>query len=121
MFKKIGDQNIVIVICIVVILYSFYASNKRSDYLNNNYDFTIGKTIKYDRNDGFNCIEYKYYVRNVKFIGCITIDPEVSSQLNTFYKVKYSNIKPEISEINLSKEITDSVEIVKAGFKYKNK
>lgn len=126
MLKKIGDQNIllviVIVICMIVILHSIPTSYKQNNYFSNNYAFTIGKTLKYEFADGFkDCIEYKYYVRNVKFIGCITIDHEVSAQLNTFYKVKYSKIKPEISEIYLSKEITDSVEIIEAGFKYKKK
>jgi hypothetical protein len=124
MLKKFGDQNIVlvivIVICMIVILHSIPTSYKQSNYLSNNYAFTIGKTLKYEFADGFkDCIEYKYYVRNFKYIGCITIDPEISSSLNKFYKVKYSKIKPDISEIYFSKEITDSVEIIKAGFKYK--
>lgn len=45
---------------------------------------------------------------------------EMASPLNKYYKVKYSKVKPEVSEMYLMEEITDSAEIVKAGFKYKN-
>ncbi len=87
--------------------------------MNNNYDFTVGKTMKYEFANVFkDCIEYKYYITNEKFIGCVYIDANISSPLNKFYKVKYSKIKPIISEMYLTEEIKDSVEIVKAGFKF---
>ncbi|ESU21243.1 hypothetical protein FCR2A7T_06700 [Flavobacterium cauense R2A-7] len=47
-------------------------------------------------------------------------DYEKGKPLNKFFKVKYSKIKPEISEMYLTEEIIDSVQIVKAGFKYTN-
>lgn len=106
----------------VVILYGIYKSIIRSKYLDNDYAFTIGQTIKYDFADGNkDCIEYKYFVNNRKFISCVTIDPKICCPLNKFYKVKYSKIKPEICEMYLSKEIKDSAEIIEAGFEYEKK
>lgn len=52
----------------------------------------------------------------MKYIGCIVNDSNISSPLSKFYKVKYSKENPEISELYLTNEIKDSVEIYKLGF-----
>lgn len=122
MFKNIEKQNIVIPICFVLVLiYMLYTGLVRENHLNNDYDFTVGKTIKFEFSDGFkDCIKYEYYVGDVKFVECVTVDSKIISPLNKFYKVKYSKEKPEISEMYLDEEIKDSIQIIHAGFKNKN-
>jgi hypothetical protein len=118
--KKIREMNIIVIVLAMVLLYSFYNSVKRQNYLNSEYSFTVAKTIKYEFNKGWkNCIKYKYYVDNKKFDGCVTIDPEINCSIGKFYKVKFSKIKPEISELYMTEEVVDTAEISNAGFDYK--
>ncbi|RZJ53373.1 MAG: hypothetical protein EOO44_08705 [Flavobacterium sp.] len=85
------------------------------------FDFTIGKTIKYSFSDGFkDCIEYKYFVNGVIHKGCLINNDSKIVPLNTFFKVKYSKKDPSISIINFKEQIRDSTEIVKAGFKLRS-
>lgn len=123
MFKKNETENIIMFICfMLVILYGIYNCFKRTYYLNNEYSYTIGKTIKYDFAKGFkDCIKYEYFVNNIKYINCVTIDSKIRCPLNKFYRVKYSKIKPEICEMYLSKEIVDSAKIINAGLDYEKK
>lgn len=106
------------IIIAITILYSVYKSSDYKSKLKDNYDFTVGMTTEYSFADGFSdCIEYKYYLNNIKFTGCVKFE-KVSNQLIKYYKVKYSKIKPEISEMYLNEEITDSTQVVNAGLKY---
>jgi hypothetical protein len=110
------------VIVAIMILYSAYVSSKREDYLKQNYGFTIAKAFEYSGtggNKGY--VDYKYFVDSIKYIGEVRRNYEMDSPLEKYYKVKYSKVKPEISEMYLTEEIIDSAEIVKAGFKYKKK
>ncbi|MDI9256757.1 hypothetical protein [Flavobacterium sedimenticola] len=118
--KKIKELNIIMIVYTIVILYSLYSSLRRQDYLSREYSFTVAKTIKYEFNKGWkNCIKYKYYVNNKKFEGCLTIDSEKKCSIGKFYKVRFSKIKPDISEIYVNEEIIDSAEISNAGFDFK--
>lgn len=96
---------------------------QRETYLKSNCVFTVGKAVRYSGTDdgGNSYIEYKYYVDKLKYINYVCDDYKKDSPLKKYYKVKYSKMKPEISEMYLTEEITDSAEIVNAGFKYKNK
>ncbi|MGQ7947143.1 hypothetical protein [Flavobacterium sp. WC2509] len=122
MISKESGQNLILVIVGVIILYYVNKSYVTSKYLKSDYEFTIGKTLDFTGaggNKGF--ISYSYYVNNKKYMSDVRRKYKNDSQLHNFYKVKYSKVKPEISEMYLDEEITDSAEIVKAGFKYKNK
>jgi hypothetical protein len=114
-------QNIMYVILAIGVLYTVYKNVEFDDYLKDNYEFTTGKATKYSGTGGLDRnVAYKYYVNNNVYIGAVKRDYEMASPLNKYYKVKYSTVKPEVSEMYLTEEITDSSEIVKAGFKLKN-
>jgi hypothetical protein len=113
-------KNILYIILAIGVLYTVYNQTECDNYLKDNYEFTIGKATKYSGTGGLDRnVAYKYYVNNNLYIGAVKRDYEMASPLNKYYKIKYSKIKPEISEMYLTKEITDSVEIAKAGFKFK--
>jgi hypothetical protein len=38
--------------------------------------------------------------------------------MNKYYKIEVASVKPEYSRLLLNQEVTDSTEIVNAGFKY---
>lgn len=112
------SRNIIFIICVLAFLILINRHKSETQQFEGEFNFTIGKTIKYSFLDGFkDCIEYKYFVNKVKYTGCVYFDSEINLPLNKFYKVKYSIMKPEISELYLNEQITDSIEIMKKGFK----
>jgi len=127
MIKILRENYItgVFLFCSSIFLYQVYRSIdtdiEKEKYLKDNYSFTIAKTTKFWK--GF--IEYKYYVDGKKYEGSIKSHYKVSiitkdnqeSILRKFFKIKYSNIKPEINHIYLNVRIIDSQKISRAGFK----
>jgi len=114
--KSKGSIYIIVIIAVIAvsIMYSYF---KKNNYLHQNFDFTVARTINYiNAGDIYKDIEYIYFVNNLKYTGYIKEDYDLKSPLKKYYKVKYSKIKPEISEIYLLEEITDCSEIVRAGF-----
>jgi hypothetical protein len=112
--------NSILIIGFLGILGTQYIGSQRNNYLKSNYGFTVGKTIRYSGSDdgGNSYIEYRYYVNRMTYYNFVCDNYKKRSPLKKNFKVKYSKIKPEISEMYLTEEITDSAEIVKAGFKY---
>lgn len=112
-----GEHRVMIIVCVLVLFSMIYNSAKHSRQLNDDYGFTVGKTLKYDFADGHkDCIEYKYFVDSIKHIGCVVNDSQISSPLGKFYKVKYSKADPEVVELYLTNEIKDSSKIYNSGF-----
>lgn len=119
-FLKKNAKNAMFIISIGVVFYTFYKSSKQDSYLKTNFNYTTGKAINYSFSGDYeNLIKYFYIVKNSKYFGYTDRDYNMNSPLNKYFKVKYSIIKPEISEMYLINEITDSTKIVNAGFKYK--
>ena len=103
------EPTIIFIICALIIIITIYNGNEHQDSLKKNYAFTVGKTIEYKYDDGFkDCIEYNYFVDSVKYINCVINDSNISSSEKKFYRVKYSKVNPEISELYLTNEIKDS-------------
>lgn len=114
---KEKEPYIIFIVCAFVIFIAIYNSNKYESNLEKDYGFTVGKTLEYKFADGFkDCIEYKYFVDSLKYIGCVINDSNISTVKNKFYKVKYSKENPEISELYLTNEIKDSTKIYSSGF-----
>jgi hypothetical protein len=124
MIKIIKNNHITVVFLFFSLLSLFMIyknieiDNEYDKYLKTNYSYTIAKTTKFSGTGGrpYN-IAYKYYVDGKKYESAIARDYNLKDPLRKFYKVKYSIEKPEISEINLNLQITDSQKIYKAGFK----
>jgi hypothetical protein len=118
MTKEISNYGKVIIFSLSVLLFIYLINipSEREEYLNGECVWTIGKTIKYSGE--FNeCIEYNYFVDGKLCYNSANEDENVSDPLKRFYLVKYSKIRPEFSEMYLDKEITDSIKILKTGYK----
>ena len=109
--------NTILLVACLLLLVTQYNASKRENYLKNNYAFTVGKTIRYSRNDhgGNNYIKYRYYVDGLTYFHLVCDNYEKGSPLKKFFKVKYSKIKPEISEMLLDEEVIDSTVTVVAS------
>jgi len=117
--EKTQILNILYAIFVLGSLYAVYRGTNRQDYLKQNCEFTIGKAFEYTGTGGDNgFVAYKYFVNSSIYKGDVRRNFEKASPLGKYYVVKYSKIKPEISEIYLNEEVIDSVKIVNAGFKY---
>ncbi len=118
MEEKSKNAKFFIFIFAIPVSIIFFYSLQKEYYFYNNSEFGVAKTIEYiSAGPVHKDIEYVYYVNKLKYTGTIGEDYDIKSPLNKFYKVKYSKTKPEISEIYLSERVTDSAQIVKAGFK----
>ncbi|OOV17729.1 hypothetical protein [Flavobacterium sp. LM4] len=117
--KEAQILNFLYLMFILGSLYAVYRGTHRQDYLKQNCEFTIGRAFEYTGTGGNNgFVAYKYFVNGSIYKGDVRRNFEKASPLGKYYVLKYSKIKPEISEIYLNEEVTDSGKIVKAGFKY---
>lgn len=113
-----SSKKIMLLIFILTIIFFIYENLEFDNYLKDNYAFTVGKSTGYSGRGGTNrSINFIYYVGNKRYEGSTSRDYELNSPLKRYYRVKYSTVKPEISEIYLDEEIIDTLEIIKAGFK----
>lgn len=121
MIKERNKPYIMIFIGILLVfLINWYVGFERDNNLNKDCDYTVGKTIQYQFSDGFkDCIQYKFYVNDIKYSGCAIIDPVIRSPLSKYFIVKFSKTNPKINELDWNKEVTDSIQIRKAGFQDK--
>jgi hypothetical protein len=109
---------IILLICIFYFIYSLKNYDKEGKkYLSGDCVWTIAKTIKaYGENE---YIGYKYFVNGKLFYSSVGYE-SIPAELDHFYLIKYSKIKPEINEIYFDKEITDRIKIRKTGYKVIN-
>lgn len=102
----------------MIISYALYKTFEDNYYINyDDLDYTIAKTTGYSGRGGTERnINYMYFVNNKKYERANKRDYDYKDPLKKYYVVKYSRKKPNVSEIDLSQEITDTLKIREAGF-----
>jgi hypothetical protein len=117
------DENLMKIVFIAIalgILYYVYKNQENHEYLQSNVIFTVGKATEYSGTGGAKrFVSYIYYIEGKKHNGGVARNYDMVAPLDKYYRIKYSKTKNEISEMNLNEEVTDSVLIVNAGFKYR--
>ena len=64
---------------------------------------------------------FKYYVKGKEYINKSGRCPKNGEEkINHFFIVHYSEINPNKIKVDFSEEVTDSLEIIRAGFVVKN-
>ena len=108
-------------ILFVMVLCFFVYKNIESDiYLNGNCNYTVAKALSFSGRGGApRYVDYIYTVNNIEYSASQRRDYDVDSIIDRFFKVKYAIDKPDISEMYLKQEVTDTVQILEAGFKIK--
>lgn len=108
-------MNIIFGAILLFVLYKTFEDNYYLRY--DDLDYTIAKTIRYSGRGGTERnINYLYFVDNKKYERANKRDYDYKDPLNKYYVVKYSKKKPNVSEIDLSQEVTDTLKIREAGF-----
>jgi hypothetical protein len=107
-----------IIFAIAVIVFLLYKSYGDKYHLSsNNIEYTIAKTTRYSGGRGMQSyINYIYFIDNKEYKNTIRRDYDFKDPLNKYYVIKYSKDKPEVSELDLSQEVTDALKIREAGF-----
>lgn len=111
--------GLILVVVLGVIIYKSDQNNKKEKIsIDNNKYSTIGKVFKIVSRRSFTHIYYYYNYNGLKHETWKNADVSEDEVLNKFYRIDISTENPSYSRIFLDQEITDSTEIVNAGFKY---
>jgi nitrogen regulatory protein PII-like uncharacterized protein len=116
-------EKIICLILILVLALIFYVSNqsetKKEISISNNKYTTVGKIFKIVTRRSFTHIYYYYNYNGLRHESWENAKVAEDEVLNKFYLVNLSIENPSYSKIFLEQQITDSIEIANAGFKYK--
>ncbi|WP_395060366.1 hypothetical protein [Flavobacterium sp.] len=117
-FKQ-STVGAIFITIIIVLGYFIYKDNEvKETSINNNKHITICKVYKINSRRSFTDACYYYKYNNESYESWESIHNSGNQYLNRYYKVWVSTENPEYSKIFLNQEITDSTEIVSAGFEY---
>lgn len=104
-------------IILIFVLFNSVRLRKNEKKINETGLSTVGKVIDKDFTGKMFGIKYSYFV-NSKYYTGVKQTNGAKNYMYKFYIIKYVKENPEISEIYLNEEVTDSIEIVKAGFTF---
>lgn len=80
--------------------------------------YTVGKFVEYVRMPKTRTYYFEFYTDKEKIRGFDMPAPQgFYKNIGKYYKLKYLPDDPNIFKVYFCEEITDSVEIIKAGFK----
>src|SRR5690554_3626529 len=116
--KKHNQSRIMNIIFGVVIIFLLYKTFEGKYHLSSDdLDYTIARTTGYSGRGGMESyIDYVYFVDNKKYERANKRNYDYKDPLKKYYVVKYSRKKPNVSELDLSQEVTDTLKIREAGF-----
>jgi hypothetical protein len=94
-----------------------YQDEKKSIIDENKFS-TVAKVFYISYRRSFTDARFYFYFNGIKYESGKHIDNSGKKYMNKYYKIEVASVKPEYSRILLDQEVTDSTEIVNAGFKY---
>jgi hypothetical protein len=116
-------EKISLTILVVFFSVTYYISNKNNkneeDSIRENKKETIGRVYKFESSRSFDYYDFDYYYNGIRYKNAKNArGMKTENRLNKFFRIEFSMKNPEYSKIHLDQEVTDSTEIVKAGFEY---
>ncbi len=117
-------EKIIGLICILFFVTFAYFINKAQNDIDSNikenkYQTTC-KVYKFESRRSSRHVYYYYYYDGIKYERWENCNVSENEVLNKFYRVDISTENPSNSKILIDQEVTDSIEIVNAGFKYEH-
>lgn len=109
-------RKIALILAIPFVLYLVIHITIRSNALNANYRYTVGK---FESNVGLRSSSsiFRYYIDGEEYrTSGGQFPPEFEKNIGKFYRIRYAVKFPETIEASPSEEITDTTAIFKAGF-----
>lgn len=99
---------------LIIIVYAIWSFIDREKNIEENKFETIAKVIDFKSNRSFSNYSYEYTFKNKTYKDYDDFEGEKC--INRYFKVVISTKNPHYSKIYLDQEITDTLEIIKAGF-----
>lgn len=104
---------------LIFIFFAYFINNSQKNIetriTENKYE-TICKVFKFESRRSFTHVYYYYYYNNLRYERWDNTDLTEEDVLNKYFRVNLSTQNPKDSKILLDQEVTNSTEIVKAGF-----
>lgn len=103
----------------LLVYFANSSQKKENAIIDKNKFLTIAKVYEIRSKRSFTYARYYYLFNGQKYFSGEYVDNDKRTTINRFFKVELSSIEPRHSRILLDKEVTDSLEILNAGFQYK--
>lgn len=115
-------EKILGILFCVTMGYFIYLSNrdenKSNEIINKNKFSTIARVYKIESGKTYTYAHFYFFFNKEKYSSSEFITYDMRKTINKYYRVDLSSVAPKYSKIHLENEVTDSTEIVNAGFKY---
>ena len=116
-------ENSAFIIIGVVVFFFLYMDNrtkeeekKKNDLIRQSLYSTVAKV----KSNGKNALTYIYFYEGIKYSGYISNHGyNYGDCVGNFYRLELSKKHPDLSNIIIDIEVTDSAEIANAGFRIK--
>lgn len=118
-YKK--NKNVVIFLCLILcfIIVKTIIAKQKYKKLEEHGVYTIGKYVEYKRYPKSKNYYFEFYYLSKKIKAFeISAPPCFYKNIGKYYVLKYLHEEPEVFKVDFDKEVTDSTEIVNAGFSY---
>jgi hypothetical protein len=116
--NEIISATCFLVSIVLLIFFGNRYQDEKKSIINENKFTTVAKVFYISYRRSFTDARFYFYFNGVKYESGEHIDNSGKMYMNKYYKIEVASVKPEYSHILLNQEITDSTEIVNAGFKY---
>jgi hypothetical protein len=108
-----------ILISFFVVIYFISDNNKKTkkNSIEENKKMSIGKVYKFEKSKSFQFYDFTYFYDGIKYKNAKDAKRMGGNSLvGRYFRIELSTKEPKYSNIFLDQEVTDSTEIVKAGF-----
>jgi hypothetical protein len=117
--EKISALIFLIVMGLIFFLVHISQNNKQQ-LIDENKIITIGKVYEIKSKRSFTSLEYYYFYDKKMYFSNCYVDDNKRNLINKYFKIELSSLNPKYSNIFLDTEVTDSVEIIRSGFRISN-
>lgn len=102
----------------LLIFFSNKYQEKKNNMIEDNKFVTVAKVFYIEHRRGFTDARFYFYYNEKRYESGKYIKNSGDIYLGKFYKIAIATNNPEYCKIFLEKEVKDSIEIAKAGFKF---
>ena len=102
----------------LLVYFAFNSQKNKNKIIDKNRFSTVAKIYEIKSKRSFIYARYYFYFNNEKHFSGEYVDNDKRYIINKYYRVELSTVETKYSRIYLDNEITDSSDIIKAGFKY---
>lgn len=115
--KKFSFPIFGVMVFALVIYFSQKHKNQVFNQIEANKESGIAKVVFIKEGRDFSSAHYLYYYKGNGYESNIYLEDNGNQNLNKYYRIDFSSENPKLAKIYLNQEVTDTTEIINAGFK----